>query len=125
MVEASEDQKSDEYTPSSEEQLLIVKHLGDANIVDKKFKSTVVLSKEQAAKRKELVLEIEYDFQIALQKGDYYLGNAVINFYLKKLPNSAYHFLYESGSRFASSSIILITLRASTFLSLEIKLESW
>ena len=46
MVEANEDQKTDEYTPSSEEQLLIVKHLGDANIIDKKFKSTVVLSRE-------------------------------------------------------------------------------
>ena len=88
MVEANEDQKTDEYTPSSEEQLLIVKHLGDANIIDKKFKSTVVLSREQAAKRKELILEIEYDFQIALQKGDYYLGNAVINFYLKRMPSS-------------------------------------
>ena len=89
MVEASnEDSKTDEYTPTNEEQLLIIKHLGDAHIVDKMYKSTVVLSREQANKRKEHIMEIEYDFQIALQKGDYYLGNAVINFYLKTMPSS-------------------------------------
>ena len=88
MVEANEDSKTDEYTPTAEEQLLITKHLGDNAIVDKKYKSTVVLSREQADKRKSLILEIEYDFQIALQKGDFYLGNAVVNFYLTKLPTS-------------------------------------
>ena len=46
MVEANEDVKSDDYTPSEQEQLLIVKHLGEAAIVDKKYKSTVVLSRE-------------------------------------------------------------------------------
>ena len=88
MVEANEDSKTDEYTPTSEEEQLIVKHLGDPVIVDKKFKQTVVLSQEQAKKRKDLILEIEYDFQVALQKGDHYLGNAVINFYLKRMPSS-------------------------------------
>ena len=29
---------------------------------------------------------MEYDFSLALKKGDYYLGNAVINFYLKRVP---------------------------------------
>ena len=29
MVEANEETKTDEYTPSAEEQLLIIKHLGD------------------------------------------------------------------------------------------------
>ena len=29
MVEANEDSKTDEYTPTSEEEQLIVKHLGD------------------------------------------------------------------------------------------------
>ena len=88
MVEANEDVKSDDYTPSEQEQLLIVKHLGEAAIVDKKYKSTVVLSREQAAKRRSLIREIEYDFQLALQKGDHYLGNAVINFYLNSLPSN-------------------------------------
>ena len=67
---------------------MIVKHLGDGAIVDKKFKSSVVLTKEQAEKRRSLITEIEYDFSIALQKGDYYLGNAVINFYIKKMPDT-------------------------------------
>jgi len=40
-----------------------------------------------------LVQEIEYDFQLALNKGDYYLGNAVINFYLKGAPNNGELFL--------------------------------
>jgi len=83
-----EEIKTDEYTPSEEEQLLIVKHLGDHAIVDKKFKSTVVLSREQADVRRSLIQEIEYDYQLALKKGDYYLGNAVINFYLKKMPDN-------------------------------------
>ena len=87
MVEANEDSKTDEYTPTSEEEQLIVKHLGDAVIVDKKFKQTVVLSVEQAAKRRELIQEIEYDYQVALQKGDYYLGNAVVNFYIRRMPS--------------------------------------
>ena len=85
MVEAHpEDQKSDDYVPSAEEQLLITKHLGDQVIIDKKFKATVVLSREQANWRKSVIKDIEYDFQIALQKGDYYLGNAVINFYMTR-----------------------------------------
>ena len=88
MVEANAEVKTDEYTPSEAEQLLITKHLGDHAIVDKKYKATVVLSREQADKRRSLIREIEYDFQLALQKGDYYLGNAVINFYLKEAPSN-------------------------------------
>ena len=84
MVEATQENKTDDYTPSEEEQILITKFLGDAAIVDKKFKQTVVLTLEQAEWRKSIIQEIEYDFQLALQKGNYYLGNAVINFYLKR-----------------------------------------
>ena len=80
MVEAS-DQAG--FRPNENEQALILQHLGDEAIVDEKFKATVTLSRTQAEKREELVQEIEYDFQLALNKGDYYLGNAVINFYLK------------------------------------------
>jgi aminopeptidase N len=29
-----------------------------------------------------LISNVEYDFCLALHKGDYYLGNAVINFYV-------------------------------------------
>ena len=35
-----------------------------------------------------MIQEIEYDFQLALNKGEYYIGNAVINFYLKEAPNN-------------------------------------
>lgn len=57
-----EEVKADEYEPSQQEQLLILKHLGDDAIVDKKYKSTVVLSREQADKRFSLIQEVEYDF---------------------------------------------------------------
>lgn len=84
MVEASPATNAD-YELTPEEQLLVTKHLGEGTyIVDKKFKSTVVLSREQADWRKSVIQEVEYDFALALQKGDYYLGNAVINFYLKR-----------------------------------------
>ena len=43
-----EEAKTDEYEPSQDEQVMILKHLGDHAIVDKKYKATVVLSKEQA-----------------------------------------------------------------------------
>ena len=62
MVEAREDSKSEDYTPSDQEQILILKHLGEHAIVDKKYKATVVLSREQAAKRRALIREVEYDF---------------------------------------------------------------
>jgi len=83
-----EEIKTEDYEPTMDEQVLILKHLGDHAIVDKKFKACVVLSKEQAQKRRDLLLDVEYDYQLALQKGDYYLGNAVINFYLKQLPSN-------------------------------------
>ena len=81
------------FKPDENEQALILQYLGSEAIVDEKFKTTQTLSKEQAEKREELVQEIEYDFQLALNKGDYYLGNAVINFYLKGAPNNGELFL--------------------------------
>ena len=87
MVEANkQDAKNDEFQPSDQERVLLVKHLGNDYRVDPKFKTTVVLSKTEANTRKSLIKEIEYDYQLALQKGDYYLGNAVINFYLVRTP---------------------------------------
>ena len=55
-------------------------------MVDSKHKANVVLTKDQANMRKRFIQEVEYDFSLALKKGDYYLGNAVINFYLTSLP---------------------------------------
>ena len=37
--------------------------------------------------------EIEYEFQLALQKGNYYLGKASVNFYLLKEPQMGELFL--------------------------------
>ena len=44
---------------------------------------------------------MEYEFQLALNKGDYYLGMAVINFYLKSLPSK--------GELFLSSNAMVIS----------------
>lgn len=37
-------------------------------------------------RREELVSDVEYKFALALNKGDYYLGQAKITFYLKSMP---------------------------------------
>ena len=89
------------FRPSETEQALILQHLGDEAVVDEKFKSTVTLSRAQAETRERLIQEIEYDFQLALNKGNYYLGNAVINFYLKAVPNN--------GELFINSQAMAIT----------------
>ena len=60
-----------------------MQHLDDSALIDEKFKANILLSKEEAEKREELIEEVEYHFQLALKKGDYYLGSATINFYLK------------------------------------------
>ena len=89
MVEAintNADVKNDEFVPSDEEKTLIKTHLGEEAMVDGKHKANVVLTKDQAMVRASLIQEVEYDFSLALKKGDYYLGNAVINFYLKRVP---------------------------------------
>lgn len=86
MVENT-DAKNDCFVPSEAEKELINKHLGDGALVDGKFKATVLLTREQAQARAKLLQEVEYDFCLALQKGDYYLGNAVINFYLTSTPS--------------------------------------
>jgi len=85
MVE-NKDSTAAHFTPSEAERSLIQTHLGLDAIVDKGYKATVLLKKEQAEKRKELISDIEYDYQLALNKGDHYLGKAVINFYLNKEP---------------------------------------
>jgi hypothetical protein len=56
------------------------------HFVDPGYKKTINISKEEAEKRSTIVTEIEYDFQLAIMKGDYYFGKAVINFYVEKEP---------------------------------------
>lgn len=56
-------------------------------IVDEGYKSNnVCLTQVEAARRAELVSDIEYNFSLALKKGDNYLGQAEINFYLESMP---------------------------------------
>ena len=85
MVEANAG-VPDAFKPSEEEQLLINLHLGKNYQIDNEYKSSVLLKKTEAEKRKSLVSEIEYDYQLALNKGEYYIGSAVVNFYLENLP---------------------------------------
>ncbi len=70
------------YIPSPEVRALITKHLGDVVTLDSGYNKNVTLKQTEAKKRDELVSEIEYDFQLALNKGNHYLGKAVVNFYL-------------------------------------------
>ena len=88
MVESNQPSGQTAYKPSAEEQKLIIESLGEGALVDEFFKANVTLSKEQAETRERLISEIEYDYQLALRKGDYYIGSAVINFYLKEAPNT-------------------------------------
>ena len=75
------------YDPSSETRALVAKILGDGAHFDSGYNKNITLKKTEAERRFELVDEIEYDFQIAINKGDHYIGIAVVNFYLKETPN--------------------------------------
>lgn len=78
--------ESTAYTPSEDNKALIFKHLNDGAIIDAGYKKTVTLKQTEAKRRAELISNVEYDFQLALNTGDYYLGGAVINFYLNTEP---------------------------------------
>jgi hypothetical protein len=93
MVEATQAAAPSGYVPSEAERALITIHLGDAAMLDKGYNANITLKKEEAEKRTELITEIEYDFQLALNKGDYYIGKAVVNFYLTKRPEAGELFL--------------------------------
>ena len=78
--------------PSSEsltELDVIQKWLGtEGVIIDPKHKDSVLLKETQAHRRKELVGDIEYDFSLALNHGDYFLGRAQIKFELLAIPEN-------------------------------------
>jgi hypothetical protein len=76
------EEKNQDFIPTEEEKALIARHLGQGVVVDTGYKKTVNLSLEEADARARCVSDIEYDFSLALQKGEYYIGNATINFYL-------------------------------------------
>jgi len=81
------------YDPSGDEKILLVKHLNESIIIDPGYKKNAVLTQDEAKTRKKYVSEIEYEFQLALHKGNYYLGKASINFYLLKEPQAGELFL--------------------------------
>ena len=85
--------KNTGYKLTEQEQKLVKQHLGTFTHLDPFYKQTVHLTKAEAECRTSLVSEIEYDFQLALNKGSYYLGKAVINFYLHKQPEPGQLFL--------------------------------
>jgi len=78
------------FEPSEEQMEILNKHFNmDNTIVDPHYNSThFCLSQAAAIRRAELVSDIEYTFSLALKKGDNYLGQAEINFYLEKMPNN-------------------------------------
>ena len=80
MVEAAKE--PDTFKLSDTESALVLQHLGDDFLVDPQYKATCELTEAESQKRAQLVEDVEYSFQLALKKGDYYLGSAFINFYL-------------------------------------------
>ena len=61
----------------------------DTTIVDPFYNSNhFCLTEKEAERRAELVSDIEYNFCLALKKGNYYFGQAEINFYLEQMPEN-------------------------------------
>jgi hypothetical protein len=71
-----------------EEQTMITKYLGTSAVIDSNFKTTAVLKESEAHRRREIISDVEYVFALALNHGEYYVGQADIRFYLEKLPEN-------------------------------------
>ena len=73
------------YEPSNEQMDIVKKHFNlEHTIFDPKYNSSNIgLSQVEANRRAELVSDIEYTFSLALKKGNNYLGQAEINFYIE------------------------------------------
>ena len=67
-------------------------------IIDPHYYSTVVLTENEAKKRAELISDIEYTFSLALKEGDFYFGQAEINFYLERLPETDTELFLNCGA---------------------------
>ena len=63
------------------------------------------MTQTEAERREQLIEDVEYDFQLALNKGEHYLGNAVINFYLKELPSAGELFISSQAMAVAELRI--------------------
>ena len=87
-MEAQSTTTAEGFKPSEEQNAIINKMFKpEDTIIDSGYDSNnICLSQIESEKRAELVSDIEYTFSLALKKGDNYLGQAEINFYLEKLP---------------------------------------
>jgi len=106
MVEATK-----AYTPEPEELVHITNFLKGGKdqqegvYVDPEYKAIVNLKETEAQARLELISEIEYEFNLALNKGKHYLGQATINFYLEKMPSADELFLNSQALAIANLHI--------------------
>ena len=78
------------FKPSGEQMGIINKLFKpEDTIIDSGYdNNNICLTQIESEKRASLVSDIEYTFSLALKKGDYYLGQAEINFYVEKLPEN-------------------------------------
>jgi hypothetical protein len=61
----------------------------EETIVDPDYNSThVCLTEQESIQRAALVSDIEYTYSLALNRGDFYLGQAEISFYLERIPDT-------------------------------------
>ena len=69
---------------------IVKKHFNtEQTLFDPKYNaSNIPLTQAEANRRAELVSDIEYTFSLALKKGDNFLGQAEINFYIEHMPEN-------------------------------------
>lgn len=87
-MESEAESSTKGFQPNEEQTTILNKHFNpDMTICDPHYNSTnICLSEIEAHRRAELVSDIEYTFSLALKKGDNFLGQAEINFYLEQMP---------------------------------------
>ena len=75
-MEGAAQTKKDAFAPSEAQMEIIKKHFSMEDvIIDSGYNSVhVCLSQVEATRRAQLVSDIEYNFSLALKKGDNYLG---------------------------------------------------
>jgi len=64
--------------------------------VDSNFKGNHILKEAQARRRVELITDVDYVFSLALNHGDYYLGQVQITFVLKQMPENDHELFINS-----------------------------
>ena len=70
----------------------------EQTLIDPDFDNPgLYLTYEEAKRRRELVSDIEYTFSLALKKGDFYCGQAEINFYLEQMPDNDHELFLDAN----------------------------